>query len=31
MHQLIAKNDGAGLEKLFNKASKARQDLDAIE
>ena len=24
-------NDGAGLEKLFNKASKARQDLDAIE
>ena len=31
MHQLIAKNDGVGLEKLFNKASKARQDLDAIE
>ena len=31
MHQLIAENDGAGLEKLFNKASKARQDLDAIE
>jgi prephenate dehydrogenase len=31
MHQLISENDGAGLEKLFNKASKARQDLDAIE
>ena len=31
MHQLIVENDGAGLEKLFNKASKARQDLDAIE
>jgi len=28
MRKLIAENDGAGLEKLFNKASKARQDLD---
>jgi prephenate dehydrogenase len=27
---LIADNDGAGLEKLFNKASKARQDLDVL-
>jgi prephenate dehydrogenase len=31
MRKLIAENDGAGLEKLFNKASKARQDLDAAE
>ena len=31
MRKLIAENDGAGLEKLFNKASKARQDLDASE
>ena len=31
MRKLIAENDGAGLEKLFNKASKARQDLDATE
>ncbi|MBU3575128.1 prephenate dehydrogenase/arogenate dehydrogenase family protein [Polynucleobacter sp. UK-Mo-2m-Kol15] len=30
MRQLISDNDGAGLEKLFNKASKARQDLDAL-
>lgn len=30
MRKLIAENDGAGLEKLFNKASKARQDLDVI-
>jgi len=28
MRKLIAEGDGAGLEKLFNKASKARQDLD---
>ncbi len=28
MHKLIADGDGAGLEKLFSKASKARQDLD---
>jgi len=27
---LIAENDGAGLEKLFDKASKARQDLDVL-
>ena len=31
MRKLIAENDGAGLEKLFNRASKARQDLDAME
>jgi prephenate dehydrogenase len=30
MRQLIADDDGAGLEKLFNKASKARQDLDML-
>ena len=30
MRKLIAENDGAGLEKLFNKASKARQDLDVL-
>ena len=30
MRKLIAENDGAGLEKLFNKASKARQDLDVM-
>jgi prephenate dehydrogenase len=30
MRKLIADNDGAGLEKLFNKASKARQDLDGL-
>ena len=30
MRKLISENDGAGLEKLFNKASKARQDLDAL-
>ena len=30
MRQLIAADDGAGLEKLFNKASKARQDLDVL-
>ncbi len=30
MRKLIADNDGAGLEKLFNKASKARQDLDVL-
>ncbi|MBU3545949.1 prephenate dehydrogenase/arogenate dehydrogenase family protein [Polynucleobacter sp. MWH-Jannik1A5] len=30
MRKLVAENDGAGLEKLFNKASKARQDLDAL-
>ena len=28
MRKLIAEGDGEGLEKLFNKASKARQDLD---
>jgi len=28
MRKLIAESDGEGLEKLFNKASKARQDLD---
>jgi prephenate dehydrogenase len=28
MRKLIADGDGAGLEKLFNQASKARQDLD---
>ena len=31
MRKLIAENDGAGLEKLFNKASKARRELDASE
>jgi prephenate dehydrogenase len=30
MRKLIADNDGAGLERLFNKASKARQDLDVL-
>jgi prephenate dehydrogenase len=30
MRKLIAANDGAGLEKLFDKASKARQDLDVL-
>jgi prephenate dehydrogenase len=30
LRKLVAENDGAGLEKLFNKASKARQDLDAL-
>jgi prephenate dehydrogenase len=30
MRKLIAENDGPGLEKLFNKASKARQDLDVL-
>jgi prephenate dehydrogenase len=30
MRKLISENDGAGLEKLFNKASKARQDLDVL-
>ena len=30
MRKLIAENDGPGLEKLFNKASKARQDLDGV-
>ena len=30
MRKLISENDGAGLEKLFDKASKARQDLDAL-
>jgi len=29
LRKLIAENDGAGIEKLFVKASKARQDLDA--
>ena len=28
MRKLVAEGDGTGLEKLFNKASKARQDLD---
>jgi prephenate dehydrogenase len=28
LRKLIGENDGPGLEKLFNKASKARQDLD---
>jgi prephenate dehydrogenase len=28
MRKLVAEGDGAGLEKLFNQASKARQDLD---
>jgi prephenate dehydrogenase len=30
MRKLIAETDGTGLEKLFNKASKARQDLDVL-
>ena len=30
MRKLVAEGDGAGLEKLFNKASKARQDLDVL-
>ena len=30
MRKLIADNDGTGLEKLFKKASQARQDLDVI-
>ena len=30
LRKLVAENDGTGLEKLFNKASKARQDLDAF-
>ena len=30
MRKLIAENDAAGLEKLFNKASRARQDLDTL-
>ncbi|MBT8535994.1 prephenate dehydrogenase/arogenate dehydrogenase family protein [Polynucleobacter paneuropaeus] len=29
LRKLIADNDGAGIERLFAKASKARQDLDA--
>jgi prephenate dehydrogenase len=29
LRKLIAENDGVGIEKLFVKASKARQDLDA--
>jgi prephenate dehydrogenase len=28
MRKLVAEGDGAGLEKLFNQASTARQDLD---
>jgi len=28
MRKLVAEGDGAGLEKLFNQASRARQDLD---
>ena len=28
MRNLVAEGDGAGLEKLFNQASRARQDLD---
>jgi prephenate dehydrogenase len=31
MRKLIAEGDGAGLEKLFTKASQARQDMDAIK
>ena len=31
MRKLIAEADGPGLEKLFQKASQARQDMDAIE
>jgi prephenate dehydrogenase len=30
MRQLIAENDGAAIEKLFKKASQARQDLDTL-
>ena len=30
MRKLVVESDGAGLEKLFNKASKARQDLDVL-
>jgi prephenate dehydrogenase len=30
MRKLISESDGTGLEKLFNKASKARQDLDVL-
>lgn len=30
MRKLIDQSNGAGLEKLFNKASKARQDLDGL-
>ena len=30
MRKLVDEGDGAGLEKLFNKASKARQDLDVL-
>ena len=30
LRKLVAENDGAGLEKLFNKASKARQDWDML-
>jgi len=30
MRKLIAENDGSGLERLFNKASRARQDLDGL-
>jgi prephenate dehydrogenase len=30
MRKFIDENDSAGLEKLFNKASKARQDLDML-
>jgi prephenate dehydrogenase len=30
MRKLIDDNDGMGLEKLFNKASKARQELDVL-
>ena len=30
MRKLIADNDGAGIEKLFKKASQARQDLDVL-
>ena len=31
LRQLVAEGNGAGLEKLFNKASKARRELDAFE
>jgi prephenate dehydrogenase len=30
MRKLIAEGDGAGIEKLFQKASQARQDLDVL-
>ena len=30
LRKLVAESDGVGLEKLFNKASKARQDLDGF-